>query len=67
MKGVSPGILVSFTNKTDRQGITEILLNVALIIITLIMCNKSINPRRILSKWFYQGRKASYYDFPIRL
>jgi len=31
----SPGTLVSFTNKTDRHDITEILLKVALNTITL--------------------------------
>jgi hypothetical protein len=35
--GLSPGTPVSFTNKTDRHDITEILLNVVLNTITLTL------------------------------
>jgi len=39
----SPGTPVSSTNKTDRHGITEILLKVALITITLTLSMNGAN------------------------
>ena len=40
MQWFSPGIPVSSTKKTDRYDVTEILLNVELIIITLTLTLK---------------------------
>jgi hypothetical protein len=40
----SPGTLVSFTNKTDRHNITEILLKVAL---------NTINQTNLMRFFFY--------------
>jgi hypothetical protein len=37
LRQFSPGTLVSSTNKSDRHGVTEILLNVALTTMTLIL------------------------------
>ena len=37
LRQFSPGTLVSSTNKSDRHGVTEILLKVALTTMTLIL------------------------------
>jgi hypothetical protein len=42
----SPGTSVSFTNKTDRHDITEILLKVALNTITITLTLSSISSLR---------------------
>jgi len=68
----SPGTLVSFTNKTDRHDITEILLKVALNTIKLNPNNKNKIAARHLGITvhliYYKGITVHliYYKYNIK-
>jgi hypothetical protein len=52
---VSPGTLVSFTNKTDSHDIAEILLKVALNTMTLTLKHHSTNVGFLITVTMLEG------------
>ena len=56
----SPGTLVSSTNKTERHDITEILLKVALITITLTLDLKLVHLEYFVSYYTIFSKNNSY-------
>jgi hypothetical protein len=60
---VSPGTLVSFTNKTDSHDIADILLKVALNTMTLVLKHHSTNVGFLITVTMLEGilRKENHY------
>ena len=60
---VSPGTLVSFTNKTDSHDIADILLKVALNTMTLVLKHHSTNVGFLITVTMLEGilRRENHY------